>query len=153
MHAVLRDNLERYLSGTLDPAAERELEGHLRTCNSCCEEALALRELSAGLATLRSEVEWQPDPSFYASVMQRVDERRSTGFFDGIFAFDFDFARRLALTSALTLVVLGGYLVSREMGSTQGPLPVAMMAQQESPDFDSAPGPEAMLATLTAYVR
>jgi hypothetical protein len=51
----------------------------------------------------------------------------------------------------MTLAVLGSYLVTRETGYAGGPSPEAVMAQQNSPAFDSASAPDNMLVTLTAY--
>jgi len=53
--------------------------------------------------------------------------------------------------SLLTLAVLGSYLISRETAYPSGPSPEAVMAQQELPAFDSAPAPDNMLVSLTAY--
>ena len=51
----------------------------------------------------------------------------------------------------LTLALLGGFLVSRETGNPSLPSPEAVMAQQNSPAFDSQPGADNMLVTLTDY--
>jgi anti-sigma factor RsiW len=153
MHAALKDRIERYLSGSLGPAELRELETHLASCDSCREEAAGFRRLSLAFGSLRSDEVWQASPGFYTGVMRRVEERRASSWLAGVFGMDLIFARRVVLTSAMTVALIGGYLLSRESGGSYGPLPVSMMAEQESPQFDSAPGPEAMLATLTAYVR
>ena len=153
MHAVLKENLEGYLSGAMEPAERRAIESHLGGCDSCRQAAMAIREVSGILSSLRSEELLEPSGGFYAAVMQSVEARRESRGWSGVFALDFTLARRLVLTSAMAVVILGGFLVGRETSSPQGPLPVALMAEQESPAFESAPGPEAMLATLTAYVR
>ncbi len=64
---------------------------------------------------------------------------------------DFAFGRRLVLSSLLTLVMVGGWLVSRETGYSRGPSPDSILAQQDQPGFDTASGPDSMLATLTSY--
>jgi hypothetical protein len=51
----------------------------------------------------------------------------------------------------LTLAILGSYLVSRETRYPSGLSPEAVMAQEGSPAFDSAPAQDNMLVTLTAY--
>ena len=61
------------------------------------------------------------------------------------------FARRLVFASLLTLAVLGSYLVTREANYSAGVSPEAVMAQQESPAFDTGPAQDNMLVTLTAY--
>ena len=156
MNAVVKENLERYLSGALDPAEQRAIEAHLGVCDSCRREAREFEEVSQLFDSLRQEVAWEPAPGFYSSVMARVrerQERKPAPWFAGFFSFNLAFGRRLALASAMTLAVLGGYLVTHETRADQGPFPVALIAEQDSPSYDSAPAPEAMLATLTAYVR
>ena len=68
-----------------------------------------------------------------------------------LFGLDWAFGRRLVFASLLFLAVLGSYLVSRETRYAPEPSPEAVMAQQDSPAFGSAPGHDAMLVTLTAY--
>ena len=92
-----------------------------------------------------------PSAGFYARVMQEVEARRRAPSFAGIFALDLAFGRRLALSSLLTFVLLGGWLVSRETGYSRGPSPDAILAQQDAPGFDTASAPDSMLATLTSY--
>ena len=71
--------------------------------------------------------------------------------FAGLFALDFAFGRRLVFASLLTLAILGGFLATREASIRSGPSPDTIMAQQESPAFDSAAAQDNMLVTLTAY--
>jgi anti-sigma factor RsiW len=152
MHAVVMESLEEYLSGTLGPAAQRIIEAHLSTCETCREELSGIQEVSQLFGTLRTEESWQPSPGFYARVMEQVGERETVPSFASLFSFNFAFGRRLVFACLLTLAVLGSYLVSRETSSyPAGPTPETVMAQQNSPDFDSAPAQDNMLVTLTAY--
>ena len=125
MHGVVIESLEEYLAGSLEPAAQRDIEVHLSNCEMCRKEIRAMREVSQWFGALRSEEVWDPAPAFCARVMEQV--------------------------SLLTLAILGSYLVSRETRYPSGPSPEAVMAQEESPAFDSAPAQENMLVTLTAY--
>jgi anti-sigma factor RsiW len=152
MHKVVMDSLEEYLSGTLNPAGKREVERHLSACEECREEAGSMLDVSGMFASLRSEEVWEPAPGFYASVMQQVGERKPVPSFASLFSLDLAFGRRLVFASLLTLAALGGLLVSRESGLSAGPSPEAVMAQENSPAFDSAPAQDNMLVTLTAYV-
>jgi hypothetical protein len=68
-----------------------------------------------------------------------------------LLGLDVAFGRRLVFACLLTLAVLGTYLISRETAYPAGPSPETIMAQQESPAFDSAPAQDNMLVTLTAY--
>jgi len=154
MHAVVMSGLEEYLSGVLEPAGEREIEAHLNTCPMCREEIRSIQDISQLFVSLRSEEVSEPSPRFFAGVMRELGERRAAApSFAGFFGLDLAFARRVAFASLLTLAVLGGYLVSRETGIPGGPSPEAVMAQQDSPSFDSAPARDNMLVTLTAYER
>jgi anti-sigma factor RsiW len=153
MHSVIVDCLEGYLADGLEPVDRRVVEAHLAACRSCREEIAALREVSQSFSCLRSTEIGEPAPGFYAGIMRRVDERRAVPVFAGWFALDLALGRRLVFASLLTLAVLGTYLVSREAGDPGGPSAEAVMAQEYSPAFDSAPAPDQMLVTLTAYER
>lgn len=151
MHAVVMDSLEEYLAGTLEPAGQREIEAHLSTCESCREEIHGMQEVAQLLTSLRPEEALVPVPGFYARVLEQVGARKAVPSFASLFALDFAFGRRLIFASLLTLAVLGSYLLSRETAYVSGPSPETVMAQQESPAFDSVPAPDNMLVTLTAY--
>jgi anti-sigma factor RsiW len=151
MHAVVMESLEAYLSGALEPADRRDIEAHLSNCEMCRKELRGMREVSQWLVSLRSEEVLAPTPGFCARVIEQVGERKAVPSFASLFALDLAFGRRLAFASLLTLAILGSYLVSRETGYPTGPSPEAVMAQQDSPAFDSASAPDNMLVTLTAY--
>lgn len=151
MHLVVMEGLEDYLAGTLEPAGRRAIEAHLSTCGTCREEISSIQEMSALFSSLRSEETWDPSPGFYARVRERVGERATVPSFAGFFALDLVFGRRLVFVCLLTLAILGGYLVAHEAGYRAGPTPEGMMAQESSPDIDSASAQDNMLVTLTAY--
>ena len=65
MHAVVMESLEEYLSGTLEPAAQREIEAHLNICASCREEIRSMQEVSQMFLTLRSEEALEASAGFY----------------------------------------------------------------------------------------
>ena len=151
MHAVVMDSLEEYLSGTLEPAVARTIEAHLGACNACREAVRSMQDVSQVFGSLRSDEAVPPSAGFYAGVAQRVEALRPAPSFAGLLALDFVFGRRLVFASLMMLAVMGTYLVSREAEYPTGPSPEAVMAQQESPAFDSAPAQDNMLVTLTAY--
>ena len=151
MHVVVMDSLEEYLAGALEPAAQREIEAHLSTCNSCREEILSMQSVTQLFSSLRTEEVFEPSASFYAAVRQRVSERKAAPSFAGLFAMDFAFGRRIVFASLLTLAALGSYLVATEIEYQGGPSPEAVMAQQDSPTFESGQAQDNMLVTLTAY--
>ena len=151
MHAVVMDSLEEYLAGALKPAAQREIEAHLNACDACREEIRSMQDVSQLFVSLRPEEIADPAVGFYARVVEQISERKAAPSVANVFGLDFAFGRQLIFASLLTLAVLGGYLVSRESGYAAGPSPEAVMAQQEAPAFDSAPAPDNMLVTMTAY--
>jgi len=151
MHAVVMESLEEYLAGTLKPAAQREIETHLNACDACRDEIRTMQDVSQLFLSLRPEEPATPSPGFYLKLMEQVGQRQAAPSVGNIFGLGFAFGRKLIFASLLTLAVLGSYLVLRESGYAPGPSPEAVMAQQESPAFDSAPAQDNMLVTLTAY--
>ena len=151
MHAVVMESLEEYLAGLLEPAARRDMDVHISSCPTCREEVRSMQEISQLFRSFESEVVLEPDAVFCARVMEQTCARRAESFLAGIFWFDPAFARRLAFTALLLLAVMGSYLISRDQAYSVGPSPEAIMAQENSPVLDSAPAPDNMLITLTAY--
>jgi anti-sigma factor RsiW len=151
MHAAVLDRLEEYLSGTLNPAANREVEAHLNICEVCREEVQGMRDLSECLTSLRHERPFDPSPGFYAGIVEKVGIETARPTFTSLFSWHFAFGRRMAFASLLMLAVLGSYLWMRESTYPSGPTAEGMMAQQESPAFESGPAQDNMLVTLTAY--
>jgi anti-sigma factor RsiW len=150
MHAVVMENLEDFLAGTLEPVDRREIEAHLSACEDCREEIHEMQDVSQLFVALREEEDWQPSPGFYAGVVRRVEQQARPSF-AGLFSLDLVFGRRLAFASLVMLAVLGSYLVAREGVYPTGPSPDSVMAEQNSPSFDSAPAHDNMLVTMTAY--
>src|ERR1022692_4199998 len=148
MHVVVMESLEEYLSGTLKPATLRDIEAHLGSCETCRREVAGMQQVSQWFGALKVEEDLAPAPGFYARVMHEVGHRQAVPSFAGFFALDFAFGRRLVFAS---LVTLGGYLVSHESESPTGLSPEAVMAQQDSPAYESAEARENMLATMTNY--
>jgi anti-sigma factor RsiW len=151
MHAVVMESLEEYLSGTLKPAALRDIEAHLSDCETCRLQVTGMRQVSEWFGALKAEEELGPAPGFYARVMRQVGHRQAVPSFAGFFALDFAFGRRLVFASLVTLAALGGYLVTHESEYPTGLSPEAVMAQQDSPAYESAGAQENMLATMTSY--
>jgi anti-sigma factor RsiW len=151
MHAVVMDGLEEYLSGASAPAAQREIEAHLLACSTCREEVRSMQEVSALFASLRTDEVIDPAPGFTAGVLLHVNDLEPAPTFAGLFALDFAFGRRLVFASLVLLAVLGSFIATREAQFTAGPSPDAILAQQESPEFDSAAAQDSMLVTMTAY--
>jgi len=152
MHAVMMDNLEEYLAGTLEPAELREIEAHLSTCAACREEIRGMQEMTVLFGALRSEGSEAANipPGFAAKVMEQVRRPKAMPAFARFFALNMDFGRRLVFASLLTLAVVGSYLVTHEAQYPSGSSPEAILAQQNAPGFE-ANAEDHMLVTLTAY--
>ena len=150
MHTVVLDSLEEYLSGALTPTERQTIEGHLSTCQECREEIREMQDVSQLFVSLRADEVTEPSPGFFAAIMRQVAVRPAPSF-ASLFSLDFAFGRRVVFASLLTLAVLGSYLVTREVQVPAGLSPDAVMAEQNQPEFDSAPAHNNMLVTLTAY--
>jgi len=146
MHAVIIDDLEDYLAGTLPFAVERRFQAHLEKCGTCrgeVQEMQAMRDLVACLAPVDAA---EPPPEFVARVMQDVARQPEPTFWS-IFG-DFAFGRRVAFAALLMLAALGTVLVSRETAYAPAPpTPQAVMAS----DDGGSPTADRMLVTLTNY--
>jgi anti-sigma factor RsiW len=151
MHAAVLDRLEEYLSGALNPADTREFEAHLNTCDLCREEVHSMRELSECFTSLHPEQTLYPSSGFYAGILEQVGRQTARPTFTSFFSWQFAFGRRMAFASLAMLAILSSYLWMRESAYQPSPSPEAVMAQQESPSFDSGPAQDNMLVTLTAY--
>ena len=150
------EGLEEYLSGTLEPVELRTIEAHLSSCPLCWEEVSGMQQVSSLFSSLRTEEAIPPSPYFYARVVERLraEQKQAAPSFASLFALDFAFGRRLVFASLLTLALAGSFLVAREAGTPAGGMsPHTVMAQQNSPGFDSDHAPDNMLVTLTAYER
>ncbi len=145
MHAVIIDNLEEYLSGSLPPSALHRFEAHLQTCGKCRWEVDAIEESNGLLAAVKGAETLEPPASFVAQVMQGVAACPVQSFWSPF--RDFAFGRRVVFASLLTLAVLGTVLVSREEAYAPAPpTPEAVMA-----DGGVAPNSDQMLVTLANY--
>ena len=151
MHAVVMESLEEYLSGTLKPAATRDIEAHLGICEACRQEVAGMREISQLFGALVPDEALDASPGFYERVAKQIGGRKAVPALASFFALDLAFGRRMVFASLLMLAALGSYLVSREASYPTGVSPEAVMAQQDSPAFETAPAHEAMLATMTTY--
>ena len=150
MHSVVKESLEEYLAGALNPVALREIEAHLNGCRSCGEQVRAMQAVGRLFSSLSCAEELTPAPGFYARVVRQVEARPSTPTFASLFALDLAFGRRLVFSSLLTLALLGGYLVSRETdyAATRSPEAAIAGIDRISPDGDNR---DHMLVTLTTY--
>ena len=144
MHQAIVDSLEEYIGGLLTPAAQRDFDAHLETCEECRREVNGMLEVSSLFESLRPAEEIAPPAGFCARVMQQVGKSQTPSFWS-LFSLDASFGRRVVFASLLTLAVFGSFLVSRETGYAPGPsTPEAVMAEHNT-------NRDAMLVTLASY--
>jgi anti-sigma factor RsiW len=151
MHAVVMESLEEFLAGTLEPVERHVVEAHLGSCAACRDELQAMEDVNLLFGSLRSREAMEPALGFYGRVMQQVSEPKAGTAWSSFFAFDPIWGRRVAFSCLLVLAAMGTYLVSSERNYAAGPMPDAVMAQQNAPSFDSAPASDSMLVTLANY--
>lgn len=112
MHEPVKEHIEAYLAGSDELPVE--FMAHLKSCDSCREEAGTLKLHSDMLKVLKPPVELEPRPGFYARVVERIDAQRQSSIWS--LFLEPAFGRRLALASATLAVLMGLYLVSSEPG-------------------------------------
>jgi hypothetical protein len=103
MHQPIRDNLEEYLKGSARQVPQ-EFHAHLKTCGDCARELLQYEAHSAMLQSLR--------PCFYARVMDRIEQEGRSSIWSVL--LQPNFGRRLAMASAVMVMLLGTYFVTSE---------------------------------------
>jgi len=144
MHQAIVESLEEYLAGVLTPAAQRDFDAHLETCEDCRREVNSMLEVSGLFQSLLPVEEIIPPAGFCARVMQQVGKSQVPSFWS-LFSLDAAFGRRVVFASLLTLAIFGSFLVSRETGYAQGPsTPESVMAEHNT-------NRDAMLLTLASY--
>jgi anti-sigma factor RsiW len=112
MHQVIREHLEAILDGSLGGAAVQEVDQHLSTCTECNQLVGSFRDQQRLFRTLRVETPMDPAPGFYARVMDRVESQsRESVWFQ---VLESAFAWRLALASAMLVILIGGFVYSNE---------------------------------------
>jgi len=144
MHQAIVDSLEDYIGGLLTPAAQRDFDAHLETCEECRRDVNGMLEVSSLFESLRPAEEIAPPAGFCARVMQQVGKSQTPSFWS-LFSLGASFGRRVVFASLLTLAIFGSFLVSRETGYAPGPsTPEAVMAEHNT-------NRDAMLVTLASY--
>jgi hypothetical protein len=155
MHQPIRDNLEEYLKGSTRQVPQ-EFHVHLETCGDCARELREYQAQAAMLQLLRPDSELDPRAGFYARVMDRIEQEGRSSIWSVL--LQPHFGRRLAMASAVMVMLLGTYFVTSERSepdmatndvvftgapSTAGDLDQDSLQQQRQRD--------AVLVNLAAY--
>jgi|HubBroStandDraft_6_1064221.scaffolds.fasta_scaffold176167_2 hypothetical protein len=156
MHQPIRDNLEEYLKGSARNIPQ-EFHTHLESCRECASELGLLQSQAEMLRSLQLSAELDPRAGFYSRVMDKIDQEGRSSVWSVL--LQPHFGRRLAMASAVLVMLLGTYFVTTEavepeVASTDvvltggGPSPVVVagedsLRQQRQRD--------AVLVNLAAY--
>jgi hypothetical protein len=162
MHQPVKDSLEEYLrgmGGKFESAVPQDMAAHLGSCRECADELSELERQSVALRSLRAPDALELRAGFYARVMQRIDDARTSNSVWSAF-LDPIFAKRLVLASGTLVVLLGTYLISTEPGyPTSSPAPAAVAvsspdatATSDEPENVTSPQErDAVLVSLASY--
>lgn len=101
MHRIVQNELEEVLAGDLP--AGHPAEAHMRDCAECRSEISAMRFQNQVLRASFGAPELDPQPGFYARVLERIEAQRPISIW-ALFA-DSLFGRYL-VTASLALAVL-----------------------------------------------
>src|SRR5258708_10628168 len=115
MHQPIRDNLEEYLKGSTHRVPQ-EFHTHLLVCEECASELRLFQGQAEMLRLLQTDRELDPRAGFYARVMDRIEQRGSSSVWAAL--LQPNFGRRLAMASAVFVMLLGTYLVSTDSVET-----------------------------------
>jgi len=111
MHQPIRDNLEEYLKGSTRKVPQ-EFQTHLEACEQCASELRLYQGQAEMLRCLRTAGEVDPRAGFYARVMDRIEQQGRFSVWSAL--LQPHFGRRLAMASAVLVMLLGTYLVTTE---------------------------------------
>jgi predicted anti-sigma-YlaC factor YlaD len=118
MHQPIRDNLEEYLKGSTQRIPQ-EFHTHLEGCEECASELRLFHAQAEMLRLLQTDGELDPRAGFYARVMDRIELQGSSSVWSAL--LQPNFGRRLAMASAVLVMLLGTYLVSTDSIETDVP--------------------------------
>ena len=149
MHGPIRDRLEELLS---PDTRQEEIARQLASHPGSAAEFEAMREQARFLRSLRAPSEAEPDPGFYARVVQRIEESGVRSIWS---VFTGPFGTWLAYASLALALLIGTWLVGMEradghLGSSQ-PV-VARQSPSEMPvTGDQAHQRDVVLVNLATY--
>jgi anti-sigma factor RsiW len=139
MHRIVQDQLEDVLAGSLP--AGHPAAAHLEACAECREEAEAMRIQSQWLRASFAAPELEPQPGFYARVLERIEAQRPVSMWT---LFVESVAGRYLVTASLALALLTvGAAISMEAPPEQP----FYGAVEMDPLYPSAGFSHAMLAS------
>ena len=112
MHGSIQDRLEDLLAAKGNAGDDRAVEAHLATCRRCASEIEEMKVQNTLLQTLRAPDNVEPEPGFYARVLQRIEERAKDSIWS-TFIYS-PFTKRLTYASLAAALALGSYVIGQE---------------------------------------
>jgi predicted anti-sigma-YlaC factor YlaD len=127
MHGAIRDRLEELLrparaaSSELDRAQGRSPavrtdtgveEKHLSDCAECSAEFAAMRAQAEALRSLKGPADVELPASFYAGVLRRIEEKKSSSIWYNLVASPM--TTRLTYATLTAAVIISSYVVGHE---------------------------------------
>ena len=155
MHQSIRDNLEEYLKGSTQRVPQ-EFHTHLETCEDCASELRLYQGQAEMLRLLRPDGDLDPRAGFYARVMDKIELEGRSSIWSAL--LQPNFGRRLAMASAVLVMLLGTYLVTSERSEPEvastdavvdGGLRATAVADQDS--LQQQRQRDAVLVNLATY--
>ncbi|MCH8269379.1 MAG: hypothetical protein IH846_17920 [Acidobacteria bacterium] len=151
MRHHVRDQVDDYLTGLLEPEADRDFVQHAGSCRSCGKALREARIVRFCLQWLRPREE-SPKPSlaFYSKVQEAIEKRKGDGWFSDLAAA---LRPRLAYPLlSLAVLLMAWTLTFRPAESgvefLELELPAARFANLSLSDVDSALGRDLVLMSL-----
>ena len=111
MHQAIRDNLEEFLKGSTRRVPQ-EFHQHLEMCEDCAAELRLYQRQAEMLRLLQPKGDLDPHAGFYARVMDKIEQEGRSSIWSALLRPNF--GRRLAVASAVLVMLLGTYLVTTE---------------------------------------
>ena len=111
MHQAIRDNLEEFLKGSTRRVPQ-EFQQHLEMCEDCAAELRLYQGQAEMLRLLQPKGDLDPRAGFYARVMDKIEQEGRSSIWSALLRPNF--GRRLAVASAVLVMLLGTYLVTSE---------------------------------------
>jgi hypothetical protein len=158
MDRHIKENLEEYMRGAMEPAAQAEFEKRLQAGGDEDVRLIAEFRQHAQLIreTYRAADEARPAPGFYGRVMDRIQAQRPQSIWSAF--LEPQFFRRLALASATLLVLLGLTIFNTgpeeaTLASMPAPAMDAMTEQEPGPVLgeNQEQDRDAILVNLATY--
>jgi len=152
MHQPVRDNLEEYLKGSTREIPQ-EFHAHLAACEDCANELRLYESQAEMLRLLQLDAE-QIDPraGFYGRVMDRIEQEGRSSIWSAL--LQPNFGRRLAMASAVLVMLLGTYFVTteaREPAVVSSDVAMSDVQPAANQDSQQQRQRDAVLVNLAAY--